>query len=149
MPKESAPTRRTRLILSVVGVCLVLGVAVLGISYLRTAGPPDRSSPAASAGGYFSALRAQDYNRAWQYAAASRNDTGSQAAFTASLRADDAQYGRVLSAQVGQVEDVASGSVTVQVSVTRANAPQQVMTYTLVLTQYDGNTWLINSVSTS
>jgi serine/threonine protein kinase len=146
---ESGPSLRKRLLLSLTAVCLVLGAAALGMSILRNIGPPDRSSPSASVNGYFAALMVQDYSRAWQFSAANRNDSGSQAAFTASLRADDAHYGRVLSAQISQVDDEVSGSVTVVATVTRAAAPQDAMTYTLVLTQYDGNAWLINSISTS
>lgn len=148
-PAERGPSIRKRLLLSIAAVCLVLGAAALGMSLLRNVGPPDRSSPSASVNGYFAALMAQDYSRAWQFSAASRNDSGSQAAFAASLRADDAHYGRMLSAQISQVGDEVSGSVTVVATVTRAAAPQDAMTYTLILTQYDGNTWLINSISTS
>jgi serine/threonine protein kinase len=148
-PVESGPSIRKRILLSAAAVCLVLGAAALGLSILRNVGPPDRSSPSASVNGYFAALIAQDYNRAWQYSTGSRNNTGSQATFTASLRADDAHYGRVLSAQITQVDDAVSGSVTVVATVTRAAAPQDALTYTLILTQYDGNTWLINSISTS
>ena len=146
---ESGPSIRRRLLLSAAAVCLVLGAAALGMSILRNAGPPERSSPSASVNGYFAALMAQDYSRAWLYSTASRNDTGSQAAFAANLRADDAHYGRVLSAQISPVDDAVSGSVTVVATVTRATAPQDALTYTLVVTQYDGNTWLINSISTS
>ncbi len=144
--------RRLRVVPVLIGigaVCVVLAALMLGMALLRAATPPDRSTAQATISGYFTALSAQDYTRAWQYVAASRNDESAQASFANSLTSDDARYGRVLTYHIVQLESDNSDQVSAQVSVTRADAPSDVLTYTVALTQYGGDTWLVNSVTAS
>jgi hypothetical protein len=99
--------------------------------------------------GYFAALAAQDYSRAWQYLADSRNTPSAQSADLAGLTADDSRYGKVLSANIIALSQGTVGSAQATVAVQRSAAPNTTMTYALVLTLYDGQTWLIDSVNNS
>ena len=42
-----------------------------------------------------------------------------------------------------------SGSATAQINVYRADSPQTPITYTLVVSLYNGSLWLITNISTS
>ena len=124
-------------LLAVAAVAIVLHVYV----------PVDRSTPSATITGYFDALAAQDYARAWQYTSGSAKDPSSQASFVQDQRADDALSGRVLSMRiVSSVEDGRSHE-TVVVSVTRSGAPHDAVAERVLATQYGGN-WLIDSITT-
>jgi serine/threonine-protein kinase len=131
------------------GLAAVLLVAVVAFAVLGRLTPPDRSSPSATIMGYFDALSARDYGRAWQYASASRTDPGSQSTFVSGLQADDARYGTVQDAHITHVDTSGAGQAAAGVDVTRANAPGGVITYSVLVTQFDGNTWLISSLATS
>jgi serine/threonine protein kinase len=151
---ERGPHRQSRLgrrlVLTGGAICLLAVILGGGLVLLSALAPPDRSAPQATVNGYYAALIAQDYNRAWQFAAESRNDVGAQSSFVASLRSEDVQYGRVKSFTVVNVESDTAGHATVRVNVTRAGvpgAPDTTSSFTLVLSQFDGNTWLINSVT--
>ena len=156
------PTQRSRILhgsaagpanpLSLAGYttigAVLVALALLGMLVLRSSSPPahsppDRSSPSATVTGYYNALSNQDYNRAWQYMADSRNNVDNQSADISSLREDDARSGKVLSATIGSVQDSGSTQATVQVTVKRALGGGTVISYTVTLTQFDGNTWLI------
>jgi serine/threonine-protein kinase len=128
---------------------VVVAVALIGINIVRAMTPPDRSSPNAAVTGYYTALQAQDYTRAWQYASASRNDTGSQSNFVTSLQSDAQQFGKVTRVRVVRIETDNSGHADAVVQVTRANSPNSSQTLTIVLTQYDGTNWLIDSIAAS
>lgn len=136
-----------RLVLTGGVVCLLAVILGVGLALLSAVAPPDRSTPQATVKGYYAALMAQDYNRAWQFAAESRNDVGAQSNYIASLRSEDVQYGRVKSFTVDSVEFDTAGHATARVSVTRSGTPDTTSGFTLVLSQFDGNTWLINSVT--
>lgn len=151
--REGAEPTRSRGIpwlLGVIGVLVVLAVAAgaLAIFTLGPLAPPDRSSPQATTNGYFAALAARDYNRAWAYLADSRNAPGTQTSDIASLKTDDDQYGQVHSARILSLQQGPVGSAQATVTVQRGGAPTT-MNYALVLTLYDGQTWLISSVSSS
>lgn len=133
----------TGIILAV--ILIVVGVAT-AIIWPRLA-PVDRSSPQASITGYFNALQQGDTGRAWQYVTASRIDTGSQATFSQNLNSDDARYGRVISIHIVTVENDSATHATATVQATRANEPQSPIAYSISLSQYDGTTWLIDSVT--
>lgn len=128
-------------IASVIVVAVLVAVLVLNATAL-----PDRSSPQATVTGYFAALMAQDYQRAWQYAAQSRTDVSGESGFVSGLKSDDARFGRVVSAHIAELDN-SGGQVIAQVDVTRARSPGAVMSYSLDLTQFDNDTWLISSVS--
>jgi hypothetical protein len=132
-----------------IGVLVALMVIVGGLSVVayQQFAPPDRSTPQGTVTGYFNALEQQNYNRAWQYSSASRNDAGSQSTFTSALADDDARYGKVLSFTITQTESDNAGHATETVSVTRANAPNAPLSYVVSVTQYGGSTWLIDSAS--
>jgi serine/threonine protein kinase len=135
-----------------IAACGFLAVVVLigGILFYLSA-PPDRSSPKATATGYFAALQAQNYDLAWQYSAATYTDATSESSFVASLRSDDAQLGRVSLVDVSHMSIIrdSSGSATVHIGVVRADSPNSPVTYTLVLQLYNGSLWLIANISAS
>lgn len=134
--------------LTAIALALILvaaGIATLMI--IPRLAPPDRSSPTASITGYFAALQQDDFTRAWQYASASRNDTGSQNLFTQTLHADDVRYGKVLSVQIVSIDTDGANHATVLVQATRAADSHSPVVYSISLSQYDGTTWLIDSVT--
>lgn len=148
------PTRRrgplrSPLVLGAAGICAAALLIGLTMAILAATAPPDRSSPQAAVSGYFTALSARDYERAWQYATASRNAPDAHDSFVGALRADDARFGRVRGATITHIDNSASSKVTVQVDVQRGDASAATFTYILTLTQYDGNTWLIDNAATS
>lgn len=147
---EAPPPRRRRpplaTVIAVFAVLLVVLGAVSFVIYQNFL-PPDRSTPQATVNGYFRALEQDNSGLAWQYVSASRNDPNSQSAFTASLAADDAHYGKVLSFSIAQDETDNAGHYTATVNVTRAEAPDAPITYIVSVTQYDGSNWLIDSAS--
>lgn len=144
-------TRRTRNFPWLAAVILVLicvvGVAVaLGTNLLGSLTPPDRSSPQAAVTGYFQAISAQDYAKAWQFTSSSRNDPNSNAAFASARKSEDDQSGKVLSATITTVDADSTGRVHVQAKVMRAGASTP-FDYSFVLANYGGATWLIESVT--
>lgn len=144
----SAPPRSSRAPWwALIACCLVLIGATAAYMVLRASAPPDRSSASATANGYFASLHDQDYARAWLFVSASRNDVSTQDQLTNALQADDARFGSVLRTTIASIETDGAGKVTIQVHVLRAHSPDTVMTYTLVVTQYDGSTWLIDSIT--
>lgn len=146
---EGRSNRRFRspIVVGATLVCAVIVLIVVSVAVLSATMPQDRSTPRVTINGYFAALRDQNYARAWQYVAQSRDGSGSESAFTASLRSDDAREGRVLSASVTELDEV-GGNVTAQVGVVRSDEPAATITYTVELSQADGNTWLITSITT-
>jgi serine/threonine-protein kinase len=128
-------------------ILLAIGgtVAVFGFGLFMS---PDRSSPQATIHGYFTALSAQDYNRAWQYAADSHNNPSNQATFIASLKSDDERLGRVMSVGQVNIQQDPSGGVRATVTVQRGS-PGTPVTYSLSLSLYDNNTWLIDALTVS
>ncbi|MGZ3581430.1 MAG: serine/threonine protein kinase [Ktedonobacterales bacterium] len=133
--------------LALIALCLVMVVAIAAYMVIRAAAPPDRSSTSATVNGYFAALHDHNYAQAWLFVSASRNDETAQSELASDWHADDARFGTVLSIRIVSTENDGAGKVTCQVHVMRANAPNTVMNYTLVVTQYDGSTWLIDSIS--
>jgi serine/threonine protein kinase len=149
-PEKSSGRRPTMPYLLGGGLLIVVvAVALIGINIVRAMTPPDRSSPNATVTGYYAALQAQDYTRAWQFASASRNDTGSQSNFVASLQSDDQHAGKVTNVRIVHIETDNSGHADAVVQVTRANSPSTPQQLTIVLTQYDGTNWLIDSIAAS
>ncbi|HST87575.1 MAG TPA: serine/threonine-protein kinase [Ktedonobacterales bacterium] len=140
---------RSPLVLGIAGACVAALLIGLTVAVLAATAPPDRSSPQAAVSGYFTALSARDYDRAWQYATASRNAPDAHDSFVGALRADDARFGHVRSATITHVDNSAASKVTVQVDVRRGDGSAATFTYILTLTQYDGNTWLIDNAATS
>jgi serine/threonine protein kinase len=129
-------------------VLIALGV-ILGLTAIRNLTPPDRSTPNATITGYFSALRASNYARAYDFLTDSQTNIADRANMLDSLAADDGHYGRVLSARIISVENDSGGKVAAQVAVTRALDPNTPQIYSIELSQYSGNTWLIDSIATS
>ena len=132
------------------GIALVLILVAVGIAAMMIVprlAPPDRSSPQATITGYFNALHQDDFSRAWQFVSASRNDTGSQDLFAQTMRADDARYGKVSAISITSVGTDSPGHATAIVQVTRANDLHTPIVYSISLTQYDGATWLMDSLT--
>jgi hypothetical protein len=143
--------RRRRIWPVVIGAVLTVAIVatfVAAAGVLKSVAPPDRSSAQAAITGYFDALSSQDYTRAWQYVAQSRSNAASQDDFINGLRADDAQFGRVLTARIVQVEEDNGGKTSAMVEATRASTTG-VVVYSVSLTQYGGDTWLINGIATN
>ncbi|GAC1447037.1 MAG: hypothetical protein PVSMB4_01110 [Ktedonobacterales bacterium] len=127
-------------------IALVLAAILVTVSVLPSLNTVDRSTPHATVSGYYDALRARDYTRAWQYLAASRNSVTSETDFARNLRADDDHNGHVLSVHIGDLPQDNSGHASGTVSVVRSLAASTPRLYTIVLTQY-GEVWLIDSVT--
>ena len=136
--------------LALTGIALALILVAVGIATVMIVprlAPPDRSSPQATITGYFNALQQGDFNRAWQYVSASRNDTSAQNLFLQTLRSDDARYGKVLSIRIISVGTDSVSHATAIVQAKRANDPNNPVAYSISLTQYDGTTWLMDSIT--
>jgi serine/threonine protein kinase len=141
-------------LLGLVAALVALGVVagVIAVFVLGMFAPPDRSTPHATVTGYFAALSAQDYARAWQYSSTSHSDPSSQANFVGNLKTDDDRFGRVISVGTVAITQDSPGSAHATVTAQRAGGSGSSgtqTTYTLVLTLYDGSTWLIDSISGS
>lgn len=145
-PRRGIGRRRLALF---AGIACALAILIgLGAALIAASAPPDRSSPESTVSGYYNALKAQDYTRAWQYDADSRNNASSQNAFIAGLHSEDQQYGRVTAFTLMPAQSTSATQATVQVSVTRAGTSGSTTTaFTVALTQYNGDTWLINSIT--
>ncbi len=129
---------------------LLVIVAVVVALIFNASAPPDRSSPRATVLGYFAALQAQDYARAWQYSSATVTNVTSKSSFISGLQADDAQFGRVTSVLHLDISNDSTNSATAQVNVMRGtNGAKVPMSYTLTLSLYNGSAWLIDSIITS
>jgi serine/threonine protein kinase len=143
--------RRLRwwLISGLLAVALIIGGGYFAITNLRLIGPPDVSSPAASVNGYYRAMKAGDYNTAWNYMSASRNEPTLKTAFTSSTKSQDDTLGRVVSAQITSTVLDSTGRVSVTVAIQRGEPSNSSSNYTLVLAQYGGSSWLIENVTAS
>ena len=133
-----------------IGIALVFILVAVGIATFMIVprlAPPDRSTPQATITGYFNALQQDDFSRAWQFASASHNDTASQDVFTQNLRADDSRYGKVISFNILSVDTDGSNHATTLVQTVRANAPDSPVVYSIALSQFDGTTWLMDSIA--
>lgn len=122
---------------------LIAAVAIVTIMHLFA--PLDRSTPAATVNGYFSALQAEDLTRAWQCMTSSERGQVPEAQFDQGLRADDNLYGKVLTATIASSSVNADGSVLVTVSVVRSHS-RTPLTAQLTLNQY-GGLWLIDYIN--
>lgn len=142
------PFYRSPLVLGGGLAALVLLGVVVAVLALNATAPPDRSSPRATVTGYFAALKAENYSLAWQFVAQSRTNVSVEASFVSNLQSDDARLGHVLTAQVTAL-DTSSGQVSAQVDVTRAMSPSVTLSYSVDLTQFDNDTWLITSISST
>jgi serine/threonine protein kinase len=148
--RDSGGSRSSiRKVALIAGIVCALAIFIgLGVALIAASSPPDRSSPDATVRGYYTALMSQDYARAWQYAADSRNNAPSQSSFIAGLRSDDQQYGRVTGFTVLVDQSASATQATVQVNVTRAGPRGPTTTaFSVALSQYSGGVWLINSIT--
>lgn len=140
------PLYRSPLVLGAGVACAVLIAVIVAVLLLSATTPPDRSSPQATVTGYFAALSTQGYQRAWQYMALSLTNVTSESSFINGVKSDDSRLGRVVSAHIASV-DSAGSQAFVQVDVTRMKSRGTAMSETLDLTQFDNDTWLINSIN--
>jgi serine/threonine protein kinase len=147
----SAPRReglgRGPLLTGIALVMILVAVGIATVMIVPRLTPPDRSTPQATITGYFNALQQTDSARAWQFVSASRNDTGSQSSFTQNLHADDTRYGKVVKIQIVSVENDSTSHASATVRVTRTSDTNNPVVYSISLSQYDGTTWLIDSVT--
>jgi serine/threonine protein kinase len=127
--------------MTIIALLLVIAGAWYALNSFTTI---DRSTPTATAMGYFNAVKTQSYDTAWQFSASSRNNPGAKATFIQQLKADDQTYGQVKSVTVTDTSLVNSSQAIVTLNVKRG--PND-MTYIIDLTQYDGSTWLIATIS--
>ena len=143
------PNRRMRwwVVFGVIALLLIAGGGYFAFTNLGRIGPPDVSSPSATVNGYYTALKARDYNAAWNYMSASRNDPASQASTTSTWKSTDDSLGVVTSAQITSTNQDSSGRVTVTVAIQRGEPSNSSSNYTLSLSQYGGSAWLIDNVT--
>ncbi|HEY7339339.1 MAG TPA: serine/threonine-protein kinase [Ktedonobacterales bacterium] len=145
-PRRGVSGRGPLLIgISLVFILVAVGIATFMVVPRLT--PPDRSTPQATINGYFNALQQDDFSRAWEFVSASHNDTASQDGFTQNLRADDSRYGKVSKVHILSVDTDGSSHATALVQVVRANAPGSPVVYSIALSQFDGTTWLMDSIT--
>jgi hypothetical protein len=130
----------------ITGLAIIALLLVAGGAWYAFSNRPaiDRSTPRATAVGYFNAVKSQDYDTAWQFNAGSRNNPGAKASFIQGLQADNQAYGQVQSVTITDVSQVNSSEAIVTLNVKRSSSE---LTYILDLTQYDGSTWLIATIS--
>jgi hypothetical protein len=140
-------TGRGPLLIGLALVFILVAVGIATFMIVPRLAPPDRSTPQATITGYFDALKQDDFSRAWQFASASHNDTASQDVFTQNLRADDSRYGKVISFHILSVDTDGSNHATALVQTARANAPGSPVVYSIALSQFDGTTWLMDSIA--
>jgi hypothetical protein len=133
--------------LGVIAVLLVAGGGYFAFTNLGRIGSPDVSSPSATVNGYYSALKARDYNAAWNYMSASRNNPSSQSDFTSTTKSQDDTLGKVTSAQITSTVQDSTGRVTVTVAIKRGEPSNSSSNYTLSLSQFSGSSWLIERVT--
>jgi serine/threonine protein kinase len=146
-PRESRFfSRRMIIVWSMLVMAAIAATIVVLTLYTQANAPVDTSSPRAAMLGYYAAVQAQNYDRAWQYTTASTKDQSLQAGFAANLRADDAQNGRVVRITIDSITSDSAGHATGRVDVVRANSPGTAQTESVLLTQY-GGAWLIDSVT--
>lgn len=134
--------------------CATLVVLLIvggGVALLLSSAPLDRSSPTATVNGYYTALSHKNYTLAFQFMTDSRNQVGNESSDISGFQSDDATSGPIISFRIAGIQDISSTQVTVSVTVTR-NPPagsggSAISNFTLTVTQYDGNTWLISNVS--
>lgn len=146
-PERRAGINRGPLLTGIALVLVLVAVGIATFMIVPRLAPPDRSTPQATILGYFNALQQGDSSRAWQFVSASRNDSGTQASFVQNLHADDTRYGKVVSTHVISIENDSVSHVIALVQVTRANDTRDPIVYSISLSQYDGTTWLLDSVS--
>lgn len=146
-PERRAGINRGPLLTGIALVLVLVAVGIATFMIVPRLAPPDRSTPQATILGYFNALQQGDSSRAWQFVSASRNDSGTQASFVQNLHADDTRYGKVVSTHVISIENDSVSHVIALVQVTRANDMRDPIVYSISLSQYDGTTWLLDSVS--
>jgi len=143
------PNRRLRwwVAIGVIAVLLIAGGGYLAFTNLGRIGPPDVSSPSATVNGYYNALKARDYNAAWSYMSASRNDPASQSSLTSTWKSQDDTLGKITSAQITSTVQDSTGRVTITVAIQRSEPSNSSSNYTLTLSQYGGSSWLIDIVT--
>jgi serine/threonine protein kinase len=146
-PRESRVFSRKMITVWSILVAAAIAATIVSLTlYTRANAPIDTSSARAAITGYYAALQAQNYERAWQYTAASTKDLSLQASFAANLRADDAQNGRVVRITIHSITGDSTDHATGSVDVVRANSPGAAQTESVLLTQYGGS-WLIDSIT--
>lgn len=147
VPQREGGANRGMLFTGIALALILVAVGIAAMMIVPRLAPPDRSSPQATITGYFSALQQDDFNRAWQFVSANRNDAGSQDSFTQTLRSDDTRYGKVISIHIVSVNTDTPNHATAIVQATRANDTRDPVVYSISLSQYDGATWLMDSIT--
>ncbi|GEM_PF-912076 len=148
-PSPQQPLRRSRVAAVVVGaaaamallLCVVTVIAVIASGLLFQSQLGD---PSTTVEDYYSALKAQDYTRAYSYLSPHAQSQQSQADFTADSRANDELAGTITAFTI--VSDTSSGShATIMVDVARSALPTQAQVETISLVK-GNNIWLIDSI---
>lgn len=137
------PAAATVALATLFGVALTFHGTITGLFQSAS-----HSTPQATINGYFTALSTDNDVQAWQYAAASRSNTQTEASFNQGLAADDARLGRVQHWTIVQVTAEDPNDDTATVQVWRADNPSTPTVYTITLTQFGANNWLIGNIST-
>lgn len=143
--EELAPRRVPwRLIAGLLAIVLVVGGILLG-THIFSFGAPDESSPQVTVNGYFTALKAHDYQRAYLYLSPKGTTAQTIDQFTSAQQSDLHDLGDITDFHIVQTADSGNNSQQVTVQVTRAgrNASAQ---YTLSVETINGN-WQIDTIS--
>jgi hypothetical protein len=141
--------RRVRwwVVIGVIALLAIAGGGYFAFTNLGRIGPPDVSSPSAAVNGYYNALKARDYNGAWNYMSARRNDPASQGTVTSTTKSQDDTLGAITSAQITSTVQDSTGRVTITVAIQRGAPSNSSSNYTLTLSQFGGSSWLIDTVT--
>lgn len=145
MDDELAPRRVPwRLISGLLAVVLVAGGIVLG-THIFSFGAPDESSPRVTVNGYFTALKAHDFQRAYLYLSPKGTTTQSLDQFTNTQESDLHDLGDITTFQVQQISDEGANTQQVTVQVTRAGRDVSAQ-YSVTVEAINGN-WQIDSIN--
>jgi serine/threonine protein kinase len=149
--EEHAPSGIVTLPRVLIACATLLALLIVGggAAFLLSSTPPDRSSPTATANGYYNALSHQNYTLAFQFLQDSRNQASSQSSDMSGFRSDDASSGKIVSYTITDIRDNSSTQVSVSVTITRSSpgGSNTISSFALSITQYDGSTWLITNVT--
>lgn len=145
MDNELAPRRVPwRLIAGLVAVVLVAGGILLG-THIFSFGAPDESTPQVTVNGYFTAIKAHDFQRAYLYLSAKGTTNQTIEQFTSAQQSDLHDLGDITDFHIVQTADsgVNAKQVTVQLTRVGRNTSTQ---YSLSVAASNGN-WQIDSIS--
>ena len=131
-------------VVAVVIALALLAVGILvGTHVIVLGNTADMTTPQATVSGYFSALKNQDYQRAYSYVSNQFIAAESNSQFTTAQKNDQSTLGSVTAYTITSIAATGTDKDEAKVTVTRDAKP---LTYTVELSTTD-NKWQIDSVT--